>query len=235
MHTCFGRKFVRIMETGQIQAGPVDAVIGKAASFFFYGKPSYRPKNDGRSSDTISSALFTFVLDYDRIPCPSSMLPFDSGGYDRFYKDICDEAELHEYYLPKAKDAPAQLVGGFFGGNRAYYDMSIREDLADAISRLDFHSDSIRRIWSPHNRTTYDQRAGSIEMHFVDPLVLTPDNLLAIIGPGTALEDDEVIAFASSLSADLLPYDLDLDNVDGRQRQVREVAKRWLDDERYFA
>jgi hypothetical protein len=234
MHTCFGRGFIQIMESGVITTGKLDPIIGKQASFFFYGKPSYRPKSDGRSSSTLWSALFTFILDYNTLPCPASMLPFDSGGYEKFYRDICEDTEIAEYYLPEQKETPARVVDAFFGDNASYYEMAVRGDLSNRISKLDFHSDSLKQICSPNNKTTYDQRAASIEMHFIDPIILTPDNVLAIVGPHTALEEAEVIAFAGRLGAERVPYDLDHDHVDARQRQVRDVTRSWLKSENYI-
>ncbi|QJU60062.1 hypothetical protein HL653_22075 [Sphingomonas sp. AP4-R1] len=234
MHTCFGRSFIRIMESGTIAAGRLDPIVGKEASFFFYGKPSYRPKSDGRSSNSIWSALYTFILDYNKLPCPSSMLPFDSGGYDLFYKDICENADIDEYYLPDGKDSPSQVVSAFFGDNSAYYEMAIRSDLSNRISKLDFHSDSLKQICSPNNKTTYDQRAASIELHFIDPITLRPDNVLAIVGPSTALEEPEIVAFAGKLDAERVPYELDHDHVDARQRQIRDATRAWLKTEKYL-
>ena len=227
VHTCFGRQFLSIMESGTIDVGEFDTVIKKNAAFFFYGKPSYRPRNDGRFRTDIWSALFAFVIDYSLLGCPDGILPFDSGGYERFYKNVCDNAPIEEYYLRQDKESPARVVNAFFGNNDSYYDMEIRGDLSNRISKLDFHSDSIRNICAA-GATEYDHRAASIEMHYVKHITLDRNNLLAIVGPDTALEDREVEAFADALGAERVPYRLDRDNVDARQRQVRDATREWL-------
>lgn len=223
------------MDSGEIAVGKLDSVIGKEASFFFYGKPSYRPNSDGRSSSDIFSALYTFILDYNKLPCPASMLPFDSGGYDKFYRDICDNAVMEEYYLPQKKEMPAQVVNAFFEDNAAYYEWKVRDDLSNRISTLDFHSYSMKQICVPNGKTDYDQRAASIELHFTAPIKLERATLLAIVGPDTALEDPEVVAFASGLGAECVPYKLDLDNIDARQRQIRDVTRAWLKSGNYIS
>lgn len=235
MHCCFGRQFLSIMEGRRIIPGRFDEVIRQNAAFFFYGKPAYKPRNDGKSSDTIWSALYAFILDYDSLPQATSALPFDSGGYEKFYSDICDGAAIDEYYLEDPRHSPAKLVSAFFGDNTNYYDMMLRGDLSSKLSKLDFHSDSLRAICSPNNRTAYDQRAACIELHFKDRVELNRGNLLAVVGPSTALDETEVLDFAGDLGADLVPYDLDLDDVSARLRQVRDATKAWLKGKGYLA
>lgn len=234
MHTCYGRNFVSIMDSGVINVGPDDPVIKKPASFFFYGKPSYKPRSDRLNRDTVWSALFTFILDYEELGCPDSMLPFDSGGYAPLYREHCEHVEIDEFYLPKKVKSPPRFVTAFFGDNFAYYQRKLRPDLEKDLSALDLHSDSYRRICSMSHGTKFDQRASSIELHFVAPIKLSKKNFLGLVGPDTVLELTEVKDFAKKHRADLIPYPLDLDGVDGRQRQVRDAAKTWLESSSFM-
>ncbi len=228
MHTCFGRQFLSIMETRQIQAAKYDLVTERTASFHFYGKPSYRPKSDGSFSSRLRSALYCFILDYSSLPAPDGVLPFDSGGYGTLYSAICDDAAIEEFYLPNDHHAPARLVSAIFGSNLSYFNMRVRQNVEEEISKLDFHTQGILDICNPHVGTDYDQRAASVELHYASTLTLTQSNLLAIIAPDSACDDSELRGFAEELSADLVPYDLDFDNVPARQRQVRDATKEWL-------
>jgi hypothetical protein len=227
MHSCLGRQFVSILDSKIIKPGPVDEIINKSVSFLFYGKPSYKPNNNGLFSSTIWSALFTIILDLDKIPNPVSALPFDSGGYLPYLKDICQFSPIEDYFLEDAQ-SPQRYVATFFGDNSGYYETNLDPDIDSKITELDFHSQSICAMCRPNTGVKYDLRASSIELHVEREFLLTRENVLAVIGPSTALEADEVISFAQELEAELVPYKLDHDNVDARQRQIRDTARPWL-------
>lgn len=228
MHSCIGRQFQRILDSRTIEVGEFDPVIDMEAAFYFYGKPSYRPKSGNKYTDRLRSAIFCFVLDYGALPAPAGVLPFDSGGYDRIYREVCDDMPLADFKLPCELATPGRIVSAFFGGNKSYYATKLREGAKKQIKTLDFHSQGFLDICSPNRAVEYDQRAMSIELHYDEPIELVADTLLAIVVPETACDDAELVAFARSCEADLIPYALDLDDMNARQRQVRDAIQIWL-------
>lgn len=235
MHTTKGKRFVSIMDNREIAVGRLDEHINKSVNFHFYGKPSYRPRPDEIYSSQIGSALFCLILNMEKLPQPCSILPFDSGGYKERYADHCDNIELDEFYLPVEAETPGRLVSAVYGTNYNYYMMNAREDIANDITPFDLHSAGLARLASADGPKKFDQRACSIEVHFDVPIPLESDNVLAIVAPDIACEYPELEAFASSLSAERVPYLFDLDETSVRQRQIRDAARGWLVRNNYMA
>lgn len=234
MHSCFGLQFTQILDSREIQARGFDPVINDDVSFHFYGKPSYRPRNDGTYNNNLRSALYSFILDYRKLPPPRSILPFDSGGYDAIYKNACGDAPVEDFYLPKGQELPARFVAAFFGTNQGYFSMKVRAGVEKDIKALDFHSEGLIHIFKSQHSANFDQRAGSIELHYSGVIKLSSDNLLGVVAPDTACDDPELQEFAGELEADLIRYELDLENSDSRQRQVREAVRPWLEEKGFY-
>jgi len=235
MHTTKGRKFLSIMDGRQIAVGAMDEHIKKAVSFHFYGKPSYRPRPEETYSSQIGSALFCLILDPEHLPPPCSILPFDSGGYRERYADHCDGIELDEFYLPVDGDSPGRLVSAVYGNNYNYFMMNARAGVKKDIGDFDLHSAGLARLASTDGPKKFDQRACSIEVHFDVPISLSPDNVLAVVGPDIACENPELIAFADSLDAERVSYPFDMDEASIRQRQIRDTVLGWLVRKNYMA
>jgi len=234
MHTTFGKRFVSILDNHEITAGPFDPAISKAVSFHFFGKPSYRPKLDDSYSRTIESSLFCVLLDFDTLPDPSSILPFDSGGYASRFQATCGGIDLGEFFMPTTKDIPRQLISAFFGSNSSYWSMKLRDGVSEEIKPFDLHSTSLVRLCTLPGPVPFDQRAFSIELHYEMPLNLRQLNVLAIAAPDTACEDTELIDFSALLNAELIPYPLELETSAAQQRQLRDAIFDWLTVKDYF-
>jgi hypothetical protein len=228
MHTTWGRRFISILDNEEISTGPKDTIINREVSFHFYGKPSYRPKPTGTYSKKLSSALFCVVLDYNNLPPPSSILPFDSGGYSERYAVTCDNINIEEFYLPSDQEAPLKLVAALFGSNNNYWSMALRPGVENEISKLDFHSSSLLNLCQLPGPVNFDQRALSIELHYDVPIKLSGSNVLAIVAPDIACEEREIIDFAARFSADLLDYPLELEDSQSQQRQIRDRVYKWM-------
>jgi hypothetical protein len=233
MHTCFGQRFVEIMDCRVIKAGDPDVAIGKSANFLFYGKPSYRPAGSKSYSKNLRSSLLCFVIDLNKIGAVDSDLPFDSGGFD-LWADNCGSAKLNEFYLPDDVEAAGRFVSAFYGENKRYYKTSLRKDIDDRIGEFDTHSQSIVEICRPKGNELYDQRASTVEMHVASDIVLNEESVLAIAVPDIVSEADEMINFASELKADLIPYEFDLDDINSHQAIMKLSVAKWLSDNGYI-
>ncbi|WP_339746646.1 hypothetical protein [uncultured Maricaulis sp.] len=234
MHTCIGRRFLGILDTGEIQVGDFDDNIKASASFHFYGKPSYRPSGVQGYSGAIRSALFCFVLDYKRLPPPCFAFPFDSGGYEKIYGEAVGAFPLEDFAFKSMHRVPGQLVSAFFGSNKAYYSMKLRDNVENEIATLDFHSQGFVDICKTQISVNYDQRSATIELCYQYPIKIDSDNLLALVAPDTACQDGEVKSFAKKHNAELIPYELDLDSIDARQRQIRDAVHIWMESKMLF-
>ncbi len=212
----------------------MDAVLKKELSFHFYGQPSYRPKPSAEYGTGLGSALFCLILDFNALPPPSSILPFDSGGYGGTMQKYCEGIAMSEFFLDARHEAPGKLVSALFGTNRDYFGMKVRPDASDEVAKFDFHSQGLIRLYSSDGPVPYDQRAGSIEVHYDGPLHITKENLIAIIAPDLVCEEPELRLFATSRDAQLVPYPFDHEDPAVRQRQIRDAARAWLDDNGYL-
>lgn len=234
MHVTFGRGFVSILDSGRIEPGERDKVLEQELSFHFYGQPSYRPKPTGTYGRSVGSALYCFVLDFNALPKPSSLLPFDSGGYASLMKAHCDGLDLTDFLLPPSHDAPGKVVSALFGSNSNYFGMNVRSAATSEVATFDLHSQGLIRLYNTDGPVPYDQRAGSIEVHYDAPITLTSDNLLGIIAPDIVCEEPELKAFAAAHDADLIDYSFDHEEPSVRQRQIRDAAQKWLASNSYF-
>lgn len=234
MHVTFGRGFVSILDNNRIELGERDKVLERELSFHFYGQPSYRPKPTGTFSRSIGSALYCFVLDFHALPKPASLLPFDSGGYANLMKPHCDGLDLADFLLPPQHDFPGKIVSALFGSNANYFGMHVRPTASSEVATFDLHSQGLIRLYSNDGPVPYDQRAGSIQVHYDAPIMLTRDNLLGIIAPDIVCEEPELKSFAARHGAELIDYSFDHEEPSLRQRQIRDAARRWLSCNKYL-
>lgn len=234
MHVTFGTRFMSILDSLEIGLGPRDEVLEKEVSFHFYGQPSYRPKSGEVFQRSIGSALFCLILDLAHLPPPCSILPFDSGGYSSLLKPFCDGLPVGDFFLPPDADTPARLVSALFGSNEDYFGMRLRPGVAKEVKKFDLHSQGLIRLYGTDGPVPFDQRAGSVEVHFDQPLKLRPEKVLAVIAPDVVAEDDELRAFAQGLDAKIEPYPFDFENPSVRQRQIRDAARKWLTGASYI-
>lgn len=220
VHTCYGNSVNRLLDNRTILPIGVDQFLDKWASFFFYGSPRYRSNSTGTFSRSNQSALFSFIFNYNELTAGDGILPFDSTTFGA-HQHLAGDTSIAEFYIPGTIEYPGKFVTAFFGSNKSYLERRVRDGILEEISPFDFHSRSYFDIL----------KAGAdhlIEIHYSGPIVLTKENLLAVIAPAWACEYESFVSFAQEMDAELLPYNFEFDSKDEVIEIIKEAAHEWL-------
>lgn len=161
-------------------------VLRKNLLYFFYGRPSYRPRSAGVHDIEYCPICFVF-----RLPNSQSSLekvfPFDSGAAaDGRYEPHIDRSELSAFELKPTLESARRTVQVVYGNNRDYF-------LGHPVAASNFSfqpGEAAERYFDlltdPRIQNS-DERRSSIEAISSDPTDLRK-NVLAVVLPERFLD-----------------------------------------------
>lgn len=155
-------------------------VYAEPLVYLFYGRPAFKPLADMNASAMAELWPMCLVFDAELMSRAVRILPFDSGGYDR-YGHCTGPLPRSAFELPGGAGAAPKLVTAFYETNLNYFrqlptlkprDISVRYPEARAIARL------------ANDETILDDddRRSTVEIQLPSGVPLK-ESLLAIIGP----------------------------------------------------
>jgi len=229
-HTSRGLNFSEILQTRTLKKTACKFFPGNEILYLFYGKPSYRPKDDGIHSLDLTRGLFTFVLDISKIKLSMRFFPFDSGAaIDGLYKDyITHDGYIDGFRVDGGLEICQKIVGAFFGNNENYWTGFLDKTLCDTIYPLDFHSLCFARMNSIDVGTSFDKRSCSIEIQVMEDIILDKSNLLALIVPDRLRFQKDVVNIIADCEAELISYRWRKDTPSARSSEIEREMEGWL-------
>jgi hypothetical protein len=209
-HVCKGLIAGDIIRDGRIEPAEC-SVFGRSLAYFFYGRPAFRVKGDGPIRN-YAACPFCFIFDPRMIDRAHAIHAFDTGAFGaRLYSHvIMDEMQIEDFSLERKADRPNRLIKAVFGNRKAYFDgdtMNI-PDPASIAPAGEFLVRTYIDLVKSVGRNEPDDRVGSIEVTFGDPVPLN-GNLLAVVVPDILWNDKDKANWLAALSGagvKILPF-----------------------------
>lgn len=166
-------------------------VYGADLLYLFYGRPAYKPLQGLGASTLAETAPICLVLDPTVLDAAVRILPFDSGGFERYRPFVGPSLSLPDFELEPNADAPLRLIRAFFETSSNYYVQEPNSALTFAAS--DREAAAYGRLIADPSICHDDDRRGTIEVQIAAPVSL-PDALRALIAPASLMDDPVVLA-----------------------------------------
>lgn len=189
-----------VLESGSINPPDSCPVYKEALVYAFYGRAAYVPNGGQQVVFDLPCAPVCFVFDAQTAPV-HRLLPFDSGGIDRYAPPLHHKCSRKEFEMPPGIDSARRLIGHFYGGNRAYF--RDRPQSGVTVNPLNATMLSYYNLISSPAQA--DERKSAIEVQFAAPLHLA-GHLKAVVLPEDTLGSPEVRALLNGLDAQPIPY-----------------------------
>lgn len=169
--------------------------------YLFYGRPAFKPNANLGSSVLIEVAPVCLVLDPSVLQHSVRLLPFDSGGFDRYRPSLGPNLSLAEFEMGRDPTAPLRLISAFYETTSNYYDQKHRTNLT--IPDSSRAAAGYARLIADETISHDDDRRSTIEVQLNKPVSLK-NALRAIIAPSVFFEDP-VVKNALSTCPDIVP------------------------------
>lgn len=201
------REIIRSGKVSPSEPSGLDAPL----AYFFYGRPAYRVAGDG-AVKMAAACPFCFIFDPEVIERANGVHAFDTGAFaKRMYKHVMlDEMKVSDFSLGADTSRPNKLIASTFGDREAYFDgnPSVAARNSGGAPEWNFLAQSYLQLVASRGRNEPDDRVGSIEVVFRDPVLLN-DNLKAVIVPHTIWSGNDPAPWLTDLAArrvEILPY-----------------------------
>lgn len=97
-------------------------VMQKPLSYFFYGRPAYRPGPISPTNRDYDSRPVSLLFRRAAIESITGIYPCDTGAHDRgFYSPFLDGITLNDLDCIAVENADRRIVSRFFGANDSYF------------------------------------------------------------------------------------------------------------------
>jgi hypothetical protein len=160
-HTTREYHFFEIASKRVFQADP-DCEPFKNVIYFFYGKAKYLPAEDAKNGYKRYLPV-TMIFELNNVPLPKRMLPFDSGGFERYNLEV----RPIDYYVINAPSAEKikKYITTLFGSNKRYLARKItkhldKDGICYALKELEFLYD--------HPSSNFGEQAYTVELQYED-------------------------------------------------------------------
>ena len=197
VHTSPAFHLRKFAEQNVILTSECDVFKGEDLSYFFVGRPAYK-----YSSDVSESSYWEFpccfVFEFDVLPDPKRVFPFDSGAFDKkLYPSYIKMMEIKEFEVSSVSDAPSKIIGTFFGNTSDYFKMipKSKKDFIQeySLSVMDMEIQALHRLSLEAGSKTFDDRRLTIEVQSNSSVDLVKSNPIAVIAPSEYFEDNEFL------------------------------------------
>jgi len=201
MHSTATGIGARIIVQGELRTRAC-TVYGTELLYLFYGRPAFKPLPGIAPSGIAEHLPMCLVLDPALLGDALRILPFDSGGYDRYAPNVGPLLQRTDFELGPRGDLPMRLVRAFFDSNGNYYHAAPTAD-ADGISLSHEAARAFARLSRDQSIADDDDRRTTIEVQIARSIPLS-GALRAVVAPA-ALLSDPVIAAALAAMPDVAP------------------------------
>ncbi|WP_056062031.1 hypothetical protein [Sphingomonas sp. Leaf230] len=186
-----------IRPNDSIDAVDCDVFAGEKLNYFFVGRPAYKSESsDAQAADWELPCCFIF--EYASIKGIKRVFPFDSGAHHgKRYPNYISMMDLSEFDTGDVIDAPARIIGAYFGSAKAYFNLKPKAEDAFveefSLGPLDAEIMAVHRL-AGDNRDAdqFDDRRLTIEVQSDQHVDLTVAKPLAVILPAVYLDSVEV-------------------------------------------
>jgi hypothetical protein len=208
-HLCGSFTGQDIVRDGKIDPAPCQ-VFNRSLAYLFYGRPAYRIGGDNPIR-TPAACPMCFIFKPDILERAQEIYPFDTGAFTaRLYSHmLIDEMNISDFSLERKLDRPDKLIRAVFGTKEAYYDGQADTTIAlGEVPASEFLAEGYLRLVRSSGRNEPDDRVGTVEVMFGDPVPLK-DNLLALVVPDAIWSDREKAKWLkdiSGLGVEILVY-----------------------------
>jgi hypothetical protein len=224
-HSTDWARFLAITRVGEFQSTKKCPVYGELLLYTFYGRPAYRFQNDDLAHSTLSYMPVCFLLDPTLINSAQRILPFDSGGFDRYAAAMHPSYTREMFELSPGSASANRIIDAFWQTNRQYVSKAARIGLtfSAAADLLTHYYLLITNQLAVH----FDDRCSSVEIQLPSPIVLK-GNVLEIAAP--VVSDPAIATIATTLGADLLQYPFEMPYyINDFHMSVRQVVRDFLE------
>ncbi len=174
-------------------------------SYFFYGRPAYRFKDDPSLRDNHAwPVILVFKNAIEEFSC--SAFPFDSGAFcNGRYKEWMDSSwELNSFKIDVASATHARHVAAFYDGNEDYLDGRGR-DLRSSDFGFNLEAAAVSKMIRECRGGNADDRRFAIEMIANQPIPFDPRYIAMVIVP-RILSDSAELQPLVSAGIHVYPY-----------------------------
>ncbi len=193
LHSCSGYSFREIIKSRKLSTHKCDVFTDKNYLYTYYGIPSYRQmKKD--ATGYLAFFPVCFVIDYDKVPAPKKLHPFDTGAFEKLNefrsKYFHPEMKLSNFELdPDIRDA-MKVVQRYFSTNLNYMNKQCQLRKSE-IDAMHFEEHSYISVIEDESNGTLDSRVSTIEFIHDSEIKLTSDSVKHIILPERFLDNKE--------------------------------------------
>lgn len=195
-----------IIREGKIKKTPCDTFVGESLVYFFYGRPSYKPRHDGSIAEFWELPTL-LIFEYGNI-VPKRVFPFDSGAFNS-YPDFIRMMDISSFDAGSDVEAAPRIVGSLFVDPSRYFRMEPRSSSGfkelHSLGPLDAELFALHKL-AMHFSGKIDDRRAAIELQVDTDVELTPSKLLAVVMPEEYLEAERLVASIEEMGAEVLTY-----------------------------
>lgn len=187
----------RIGPNDSIVATECDVFEGEKLNYFFVGRPAY--KVDAKDASPAEWELpCCFIFEYQAIGGIKRIFPFDSGAHHlKRFPNYIGMMEINEFEVSSINDAPARIIGAYFGDARSYFDLKPKSERAFTeefgLGPLDAEVRAVHKLaLDGREEEMFDDRRLAIEIQSDAHVDLTVTKPLAVILPSIYLDDADI-------------------------------------------
>lgn len=204
VHSTDAYTFANILKEECLAPAKCDVFNGEVLTYFFYGRPAYRPAGDEKPLTLQHYCPVVLIFKPDLIATAKRIFPFDTGAFNLglYAPFLHQKMKLEDFELEASPDTPSKVVSLFFGTNEAY--LSGKPSQNVRLDASDFEAQSYLGVIEAKGSNMVDSRSSSIELQTNEPIMLDAE-VAAVILPQVFL-DGKIGESLKGLNIDALPY-----------------------------
>lgn len=123
IHTTTVSLFRQICKSGTASLAPqLCTVMNNPLTYFFYGRPAYRPGPISPTNRDYDSRPVSMLFRREAVHSIMGIYPCDTGAHSRgYYSPFLDGVMFSDLDCVNVTDADKRIVSRFFGGNDTYF------------------------------------------------------------------------------------------------------------------
>jgi hypothetical protein len=177
---------------------------GEHLTYFFYGRPSYRPNPNADPSGLGHHFPICLILRPSWRPPVKRIFPFDTGAFknEMYAAYLHKSMQLEDFGLTPNMTTPGKVISIFFGSPSAY--MLGKSELKAEFDAAEFEAHSYSALIGAKDSNSIDSRGSSIEVQVGEEIKLR--NAVAAVALPSMFADGATGAKLSALKIEMLPY-----------------------------
>lgn len=202
-------------------------VFGENLVYLFYGRPAYRRPWSGDATSNLDYARICLVLRDAVVDKAHRILPFDSGGYQRYAGAFHETLDIADFELAHG-DHPLKLIGAFYDSVENYWTMNPTQPREFPATQNVIRS--YYQLITGGLAEAFDDRCAAIEVQLNETLALDGE-VLALVGPNQIFDDPAVTALLDKWDAEPRGYRLThMFNPPETSARLTAEVERFLED-----